>query len=94
MLIKGDEKNRCKWKIGIVTTLITGRDGEIRGARLRAGRSYLERAVEHLYPMELSCDMKIPVADEETTPVRPTRNAAAIARSRIQDAFDDEVDIE
>ena len=58
MLIKGEEKNRSKWKMGIVTSLITGRDGEVRGATLRAGRAYLERGVEHLYPMELHCDIE------------------------------------
>ena len=34
LLIKGEEKNRGKWKIGIVDGLITGRDGEIRGVKL------------------------------------------------------------
>ena len=56
MLIKGDERNRAKWKIGIVTELITGKDKVVRGAKLRAGRDHLERAVQHLYPLELNCD--------------------------------------
>ena len=53
MLIKGESRNRAKWKIGIVTKLIIGRDAIVRGAVLRAGRDHLERAVQHLYPMEL-----------------------------------------
>ena len=36
MLIKGDEKNRGMWKIGIVDELIPGRDGVVRRVRLRA----------------------------------------------------------
>lgn len=28
----------------------------VRAIRLRAGRSYLEHAIQNLYPMELSCD--------------------------------------
>ena len=56
VIIKGDEKNRGLWKLGIVEELITGRDGVTRGARLRAGKSYLERPIQHLYPLELSCD--------------------------------------
>ena len=58
MLVKGDQKNRAKWKIGIVSKLITGRDRVVRGATLRAGRDTIERAVQHLYPMELNCDRK------------------------------------
>ena len=56
VIIRGDEKNRAHWKLGIVTKLIIGRDGVVRAAQLRAGKSYLERAVQHLYPLELSCD--------------------------------------
>ena len=56
VIIKGEEKNRGLWKLGIVEELITGRDRVVRGAKLRVGRSYLERPVQHLYPMELSCD--------------------------------------
>ena len=51
MLIKEDERNRGKWKMGIVDHLITGHDGVVRGAKLRAGKSYLERAIQHLYPL-------------------------------------------
>lgn len=45
VIIKGDEKNRKYWKLGIVTKLIKGRDGAVRAVRLRAGKSFLERAV-------------------------------------------------
>ena len=60
MLIKEDERNRGKWKMGIVYELIVGRapgrDGVVRAAKLRAGNSYLERALQQLYPLELACD--------------------------------------
>jgi hypothetical protein len=58
VLIKGDERNRGKWKIGVIDTLIKGRDGIVRAVRLRAGKSYLERTIQQLYPLELSCDRK------------------------------------
>jgi hypothetical protein len=57
VLIKGDERNRGKWKIGIIESFIVSRDGVIRGARLRAGKSHIERVMQHLFPMELSCDI-------------------------------------
>ncbi|PFX28395.1 Pro-Pol polyprotein [Stylophora pistillata] len=56
LLIKSDDKNRGKWKVGIVTELIKSRDGVVRGARLRTGTSHLERTVQQLYLLELSCD--------------------------------------
>ena len=40
VLIKGDEKNRGKWKIGVVTKLIPGRDGVVRAVELRAGKAF------------------------------------------------------
>lgn len=53
----GEPKGR-KWNIGIVVKLIKGRDGDVQVARLRAEKSYLERVVQHLCPMELSCDVR------------------------------------
>ena len=64
MLIKGDERNRGHWKIGVIDTLIPGRDGIVRAVKLRAGKSYLERAVQHLYPLELACDTSCDVMPE------------------------------
>ena len=55
ILIKNESKDRNKWKQGIVEELITGRDGIVRAVKLRAGNN-LERAVQQLYPLELSCN--------------------------------------
>ena len=41
----------------------------IRGIRLRTGKSYLERPVQHLNPLELSCDR--PAQERGTTTQRP-----------------------
>ena len=94
VIIKGEEKNRRNWRLGIVAELITGRDGVVRGAKLRAGKSYLERPVQHLYPLELSCDMTADASirnlDPKAPVFRPTRNAAVAAKVRIQDQADDE----
>ena len=100
MIIKGDEKNRGYWKIGIVTELHVGTDGIVRSATLRAGKSYLERAIQHLYPLELNCDHDREPAvvdggedDGGATVVmmRPSRDAAAVAALRIRDGADEEV---
>eukprot|EP00112_Aurelia_sp_Birch-Aquarium-sp1_P013008 Seg2741.1 transcript_id=Seg2741.1/GoldUCD/mRNA.D3Y31 product="hypothetical protein" protein_id=Seg2741.1/GoldUCD/D3Y31 len=88
VLIKGEERNRGKWSIGIITNLITGRDGVVRAAKLRAGKSYLERAVQQLYPLELSCDVtKQRVQDQlnpEARAFRPRRRAAADAAETMR----------
>jgi hypothetical protein len=57
VLIKGEknEKNKGRWKLGRVDKLFPGRDGIVRAVRLRAGKSFLERPLELLYPLELSC---------------------------------------
>ncbi len=97
VLIKGDERNRGKWKIGIIDSFIVGRDGVIRGARLRAGKSYIERAMQHLFPMELPCDRN-PVEDigtnvrQEKAFGRPLRDAAIKARERIANIARNELD--
>ena len=90
VIIKGKEKNRGLWKLGIVKELITGRDRAVIGAKLPAGRSYLERPVQHLYPMELSCDRTTATPratlSAEAPVFRPSRDAAVAARARIKDA--------
>ena len=66
MIIKGDERTRKKGRLGIVDSVITGRDGVMRAARLHAGRDKMERAVKHLYQLELSVD-HASVADQATS---------------------------
>ena len=84
---------RGVWSLGVLIELITGKDGVIRGAKVRTGKSTIERPVQFLYPMELSCDdtderpkaVKLnPEAPEFRT--RPKRDAAIAASLRIGDA--------
>lgn len=96
VIITGDEKNRAHCKTGIIVELFIGRDGIIRAAKLRAGKSYLERAVQQLYPLELTCDwakggiatnnpMRQP---RDAVSIRRKRDAAVAARLRLQDVAD------
>ena len=55
VLINGDEKNRGKWNIGIVQHINKGKGGNIRSVKLRCKKAILERAMQHFYPMELTC---------------------------------------
>jgi len=55
-----------------------------------------EHLVQHLYPLELTCDMAVETAPAALNPTgpafRPHRNAAVAARARIQELaqMDDE----
>ena len=60
VIIKSQEKNWDKWPMDIVEDLIMGNDGVVRGERLRVGKSHIECAVQHIYPLELSCDKRLP----------------------------------
>ena len=72
-----------------------GNDGAVRGAKLRVGKSNVERAIQQLYPLELSCDRWMPPSqagmNPETAPFRPRRDAAVAARLRVQDISQEEV---
>ena len=75
---------------------IAGRDGSVRAVRLRAGKKHLERAVQQLYPLELSCDMLKDSAapssmlNPKAKTFRPRRDAAVAAGLRVQDIAEQE----
>ena len=66
VLIKGDERNRGKWNVGIVEQLVKGRDGVIRVVKLRTKKAEIERAIQLLYPLELACDVDTQCKDVDT----------------------------
>ena len=81
-------EDRNKWKLGIVEELIAGRDEVVRAVKLRAGKSYLERAVQQLYPLELSCnkprEVPKPPLNPEALAFRQKQDAVVAARLRVQ----------
>ena len=93
VLIQSEKCTRGKWKLGIVLKLIKGRDGVVRAARLRAGKSYLERAIQQLCPVKLSCDRiqepQVPVLNP-TARVFTPRRAVVAATERIKAIADQE----
>ena len=56
VIIRSEDKNRGKWPLGVVEKLFEGRDGKVRAVKLRAGKTFLESSIQHLYPLELTCD--------------------------------------
>ena len=92
VIIKDEQKNRNQWKLAIVTELIKGRDDVMRAAKLKSSKGVLERAIQHLFPLELQCDRKrvsLNPTVPEYTP-RPKRNAAVAAELRNQEVAEEE----
>ena len=85
VIIKGDDRNRNKWKLSVVDQMIKGKDDVVRAVRLRAGKSFLERLIQHLFPLELSCDLKPKKQlDVQAKEFVSKRMAAKAARENIR----------
>ena len=87
VLIKNEDRNRRKWKIGIVDKLYYGKDNVICAVQLRLEKSFIQQPIQHLYPLELNCDIKREKEKKlnvEAPPFRPKRIAAAIVEIGIQ----------
>ena len=95
VIVQSDSKNRGTWPLAVVAETHLGRDGVLRAVRLKTKNGAIERPVQHLYPMELSCD-SFPKKSKELNvgaPVfepRTRRAAAQTARVRIQEMIEDE----
>ena len=104
VICHSDDRNKGKWILGIITDLFPGLDNIVRAVRVKTSKSYLERAVQHLYPLELSCVVdqdgvrringNLNTGNNKLNPVatefRPKRNAAAIAELKIIDITQEE----
>lgn len=56
VIIKTDDKNCGTWPLATVSVTYAGKDGIIRAVELKTTRGRLERPVQHLYPLEITCD--------------------------------------
>ena len=92
MILKSEERNRNYWPLGIIEKLIAGRDNVVRAATMQTLKTVLERAIQHLYPLELPCDRSKDATPLNPTapPFRPRQDAAAVAELCIQDIADDD----
>ena len=89
VLTQDAERNRGKLNTGIVVEFFQGRDGMVRAVTLGAGKSYFERAVQHLFPLELSCDQEQRVREDPSLNHRAgefllVRSAVAVAEEKIR----------
>ena len=92
VILKTDEKSRGKWPLGIIVELIVGKDEVVRAAKVRTGKNQLERAIQHLFPLELSCDRRSEEVqlNPEAESFKPKRQAAQNAGQRIREIIQEE----
>ena len=103
VLLKSEAKDKALWKLGRVVSKITGKDGTVRGLKLKQGNGYI---VER--PLQLVCYLEIGGADSKWKPnpeaevftprVGPNRRAKEVANNLFrniaeQEFEDDQSDI-
>ena len=97
VIIKSEERNRHFSPLGVIEKLILGRDGVTRAAKVRSRKTVLQRAIQHLYPLELSCDRPPPnkapsqALNPSAPSFRPRRDAAVAAVLRNRDIFSEDL---
>ncbi|XP_028418970.1 uncharacterized protein LOC114544572 [Dendronephthya gigantea] len=92
VVVQTDEKSRGSWPLAVVTETFPGKDGVTRAVKVKTGKGELERPVQHLYPLELSCDVREKrEKGKKLNPNAPTfrqrRDAAVAADARIQETL-------
>lgn len=56
MIIKCDNKKRIDWPLGRVIAVFPGKDNFIRVVKVKTAKGELTRAVQSVYPLEMSCN--------------------------------------
>jgi len=89
VLLKEDTKNKALWKLGRVVGNVSGKDGIVRGLKMKLGNGHIiERPLQLVYNMEvggedetvkLNPDAKVFIPDG-----RPSRRAKAEASNQIK----------
>ena len=74
-----EEIPRHRWKLGRIIKLINGKDGHVRSAEVKTNTGAYIRPIVKLYPLEVGKETET----ECNEPIRPTREAAIIAKKKI-----------
>ena len=92
VILKTDEQSRGKWPLEMIEELIVGKDGVVRAAEVRTGKNQLERAIQRLFPLELSCDRRSEEIqlNAEAESFKLKRQAAVNAGQRFREIIQEE----
>ena len=93
-----DDTKRVNWRLAIIESLITGKDGLVRAANIRTSTGCTNRPIAKLYPLEVRATTppKVSTTVEESSdekndllprnlPPRKARTAAVAAKNKIKD---------
>ncbi len=91
VLITDNSKIKSKWRIGRIVEVIRGRDGIVRGYKIRTGTGYIiERLLQLVYNLEINGSTDEPVAKDKVdnssgkgSNERPPRKAKSAAIDKI-----------
>ena len=96
VMLKGEAKDRALWKLARVMGNITGKDGKVRGLKLKQGNGYV---VER--PLQLVCDLEIGGEEPDWKPnpeagvfvprAGPSRRTKEIANAQIRNILSQEM---
>ena len=99
VIVKSENKNRGRWPLATVNEIFPGKDENFPAVQLKTANGIIERPVQHLYPLELTCDRvrdkctnTATISLNPSAPVfrpRPVREASVAARARIKDLTED-----
>lgn len=76
--LRGESGNRTLWKTGKIVSIVKGKDGEIRVARVQVENKLFTRSVGHLYPLELE-------SEEESEVIRGKQEKDNTSGKLVQD---------
>ena len=99
VLLKSEAKDEALWKLGQVVSRIIGKDGMVRGLKLKQGNGYI---VER--PLQLVCDLEVGGEDTKWKPnpeaevfvprVGPSRRAKEVANNLFRNIAEQEFEHE
>ena len=80
VVIHEDSKKRALWKLGRVVELLKGKDGVVRGAKVKTDSKYsggvIERPLQKLFPLEMGRGEVNDKSDDEEAAASTTNEAA------------------
>ena len=86
VLIKDSVKSKGKWRLGRIESEIVGKDGHIRGYKIRTGNGYVvERPTQLVQDLEIGGEVKETNDNEERRELNPRANEFVPKRRGAKD---------